>query len=94
MFQVWKNKLLILRKNAGFIVKHSFTSVPEIWPHRVVTVPPHAVRAYIASRDIALYMVCQSLPILHLATWMGLKEENQKQRRENQRNLRLRPQST
>ena len=65
----------------------------------VVSIPPHAVRTYIISRDIVINM--------NYPTWRvftddrtfgdedrGLKEENQGQRRENQRNPRLRPRST
>ena len=65
----------------------------------VVSVPPHAVRTYLVSRDIALN---QFYPTWRVFTEYltfgdedrGLQEENQGQKRENKRNPRFRPRST
>ena len=74
-----------------FVISHGLTTV--------VSVPPHAVRAYVVSDDIALK---QFYPTWRVFTddptfgdeYCGLQEENQKQRREKQHNLRLRRRST
>ena len=65
----------------------------------VVSIPLHAARAYVISHDIALK---QFYPTWRVFTDdptfgdedCGLQEENQKQQRENQPNLWLRPQCT
>ena len=65
----------------------------------VVSVPPHAVRTYIVSRDTVINMFYPTWSVLTEDRTFGnedrgLQEENQGQRRENQRNPRLRSRST
>ena len=76
-----------------------FSIKSSLWVDAVVSVPPHAVRTYIVSRDTVINMFYPTWSVLTEDRTFGdedrgLQEEHQDQRRENQRNPRLRPRIT
>ena len=70
----------------------------RIHSHSHSSVPPHAVLAYVVSRDVALkqfhptWRMFSDDPTFGDEDY-GLREENEKQRRENQPDLQLKAQS-